>query len=229
MKRRLAKLVVFLLLGAVVNVAVAWGCAAWSDPRDSYHFVMSYYSPRNESLRTELSWIEGTEWAPSTEWHAVATEPLVALGLRRVAFYELPVNSGGGTGQREPFVVRTQAGWPALSVTGAVWFPWVKRARPQVAGFGKIQLSQAIGIEIDVDDVFPDPPNWPHREHRALPYAPIWPGFAINTIFYAAILWLPFGPFQLRRYVRRKRGRCIKCGYDLRGHSGGEVCPECGS
>ncbi len=27
MKRRLTKLVVFLLLGAIVNVAVAWGCA----------------------------------------------------------------------------------------------------------------------------------------------------------------------------------------------------------
>ena len=31
MKRRLTKLVVFLLLGAIVNVAVAWGCAIFSD------------------------------------------------------------------------------------------------------------------------------------------------------------------------------------------------------
>ena len=29
MKRRLFTLAIFLLLGAVVNVAVAWGCAAW--------------------------------------------------------------------------------------------------------------------------------------------------------------------------------------------------------
>ena len=29
LKRRLTKLVVFLLLGAIVNIAVAWGCALW--------------------------------------------------------------------------------------------------------------------------------------------------------------------------------------------------------
>ena len=55
----------------------------------------------------------------------------------------------------------------------------------------------------------------------------MWPGFAINTVFYAAILWLPFAPFQLRRYLRRKRGLCIKCGYDLRGDFAAG-CPECG-
>ncbi len=60
-----------------------------------------------------------------------------------------------------------------------------------------------------------------------LPLGPIWPGFAINTIFYAAILWLPFAPFQLRRNLRVKHGLCIKCGYDLRGTEH-EVCPECG-
>ena len=32
MKRRLSKLVAFLLLGAIVNVAVAWGCAVSMKP-----------------------------------------------------------------------------------------------------------------------------------------------------------------------------------------------------
>ncbi len=36
MKRRLFKLVVFLLLGAVVNVAVAWGCHRWSSASPEY-------------------------------------------------------------------------------------------------------------------------------------------------------------------------------------------------
>ena len=34
MKRRLLAILIFLLAGAVVNVAVAWGCAAWSRARD---------------------------------------------------------------------------------------------------------------------------------------------------------------------------------------------------
>lgn len=63
--------------------------------------------------------------------------------------------------------------------------------------------------------VFDDPP-------------PPWPSFALNTLFYAVVLWIPFAPFVLRKALRRKRGLCIKCGYDLR-HVEHEVCPECGS
>ena len=59
---------------------------------------------------------------------------------------------------------------------------------------------------------------------------PIWPGFAINTVFYAFLLWLIFAvPFALRRRWRVKRGLCVKCAYDLRGRAPmSEVCPECG-
>ncbi len=66
------------------------------------------------------------------------------------------------------------------------------------------------------------------RSMRVIPLRPIWPGFAINTISYAALLWLLFfGSLTARRIIRRKRGHCIKCGYDLRGDfSAG--CPECG-
>ncbi|MEE9129392.1 MAG: hypothetical protein V3T84_05190 [Phycisphaerales bacterium] len=63
---------------------------------------------------------------------------------------------------------------------------------------------------------------------KVLPLRPIWLGFAINTVFYAAILWLlTLGPFTARRHIRRKRGLCLKCGYDLRGAEH-EACPECG-
>ena len=64
---------------------------------------------------------------------------------------------------------------------------------------------------------------------RTLPLSPIWPGFAVNTAFYAAPLWLLFAvmPRAVRRHLRRRRGRCLKCGYDLRGDLAGG-CPECG-
>src|SRR5204863_9181926 len=64
---------------------------------------------------------------------------------------------------------------------------------------------------------------------RVLLLRPIWPGFAINTIFYAAILWLLFvAPFKLRRWRRIKRNHCVKCNYDLRGTTH-QRCPECGT
>ena len=77
---------------------------------------------------------------------------------------------------------------------------------------------------------------------RRFPTEFLWPGFAINTVFYAVILWLLFAaPFALRRRRRIKRGLCPKCAYDLRGSrrgphpnplpegEGETVCPECGA
>ncbi len=64
------------------------------------------------------------------------------------------------------------------------------------------------------------------KGRSALPLHPIWPGFAINTLFYAAILWLLLpGPFALRRFLRLRRGLCPKCAYPM-GES--VVCTECG-
>ena len=80
--------------------------------------------------------------------------------------------------------------------------------------------------------------RWPETAHavfvfdgKLLPLRPIWPGFAINTVFYAVVLWLLFAlggtPFALRRRRRIKRGLCPKCAYDLRGIES-SACPECG-
>ena len=56
---------------------------------------------------------------------------------------------------------------------------------------------------------------------------PLWPGFLVNTLFYALLLWLIFfAPFAVRRALRRRRGACEKCAYPI-GTS--PVCTECGT
>lgn len=62
----------------------------------------------------------------------------------------------------------------------------------------------------------------------ALPCTPIWHGLAADTAFYAGAWWIILGLSGLiRRSARRRRGRCPTCGYDLqRDLAGG--CPECG-
>jgi hypothetical protein len=56
---------------------------------------------------------------------------------------------------------------------------------------------------------------------------PVFPGFLINTVFYAAILWLLFlTPITARRIIRRRRGLCEKCAYPI-GVS--PICTECGA
>jgi hypothetical protein len=62
---------------------------------------------------------------------------------------------------------------------------------------------------------------------QVVPLSPIWPGFAVNSLFYGVSLWLVIsGLFILRRFIRLKRGHCPPCGYDLRGNPEGG-CPEC--
>ena len=122
-----------------------------------------------------------------------------------------------GTGRPGVVVLRIRTGLPMGSMEYSRWLvePFVPQEVVQAA-----LHAQGLPYVVGKDDY--------------LPLRLLWPGFAINTIFYAAILWLlTLGPFNVRRFIRRKRGRCIKCGYDLRGHSrtnsGGEVCPECGA
>ena len=64
------------------------------------------------------------------------------------------------------------------------------------------------------------------NELRVLPFRPLWPGFAVNSLLYAAVLWLLIcGPFALRRFIRVRRGLCPACAYP---HGESPVCSECG-
>jgi hypothetical protein len=66
-------------------------------------------------------------------------------------------------------------------------------------------------------------------DNVVVPYWPIWPGFAINTIFYAAILWLLWiAPGKVRRFIRIQRHRCPACGYEI-AEGVGPRCSECGA
>jgi hypothetical protein len=56
----------------------------------------------------------------------------------------------------------------------------------------------------------------------------LWPGFALDTVFYGAIVFLLWSaPGFVRQRRRTRRGACVRCGYDLAGTAG--PCPECGS
>ena len=144
MKRRLLIAAIFLLAGAVVNVAVAWGFDTWND----------------KVLKTRVSLSDGL-----VEYTAEYYEDLDLI----------PIQIQWG---------RTAVGWP----TDSLGYTW--------------------------------------DEPRPWSLHPIWPGFAVNTLFYAAVLWLLIpGPFVLRRVIRVKRGLCPACAYPM-GESA--VCSECG-
>ncbi len=64
----------------------------------------------------------------------------------------------------------------------------------------------------------------------SFPVRPLWPGFALNTLLYAAIGWSIVRAFLsslwfVIRHRRSQRGLCVACKYPVRGLA---VCPECG-
>ena len=62
---------------------------------------------------------------------------------------------------------------------------------------------------------------------RALPIVPIWSGVLVNMAFWTVLWFPPLNFHAIRNWLRRRRGRCAKCGYDLRGQFAAG-CPECG-
>lgn len=68
---------------------------------------------------------------------------------------------------------------------------------------------------------------------RAPPFNSTWIFFVIFCPFCVPVLFLAAYPTiafirgPLRRRRRRRRGLCIRCGYNLQGNESG-VCPECG-
>jgi hypothetical protein len=216
MKRRALHIIVLLLLlisgGAIVNVAVAWGCVLVLRPQ--------YHEYRGFDAERILSDFESTErlreFLPRTE---VLPEHSFGTTYSRFGWTAREIDASRDEWQPEDedrcvFVSVTDlvAGWPTRSFKGSrVW-------DGRVTDTDEMSNDWALPL-----------PKWTGLQSayvEFVPYLPLWPGFAINTIFYAAILWvLFFAPGIIKRAIRRRRGLCPACGYPI-GTS--EVCTECG-
>jgi hypothetical protein len=222
------RVAVFLILGAAVNVAVAWGCASLSamGPADSLasSITFSYGQwlmqiEREAGFGRERLGLAGSlgPFRVDTELRSVSP----ADSWRAPPAYEaVPSWSRLGparSGAHRMVDAEEAAGWPLKSMWAAV---------VESRGQGWITLSSTAihfaGWTTPMAD------GTVHSQ-RLLPLLPIWRGFAINTFLYSAILALLFYPPRvIRRAIRARRGLCTSCGYDLRG-AAHERCPECGA
>ena len=224
MKRATVRIVLFLLLGAMINVAVAWGFAAWStippnQSMEDFSPTLKYWGEFDaDRTRLEsLGW-NGREETPDAEYILFA----MASAAPGLVYREIAESSRSKDPNFEGYVISTDvayetlAGWPWLALRGVRWNQ-AQRGEPD-------HWVDHMLIETPLQsDILSG------RDSRCLPFRPIWPGFAINTLIYATLGWLLFvGPFQVRRLIRHKCALCTNCGYDLR-HADHRVCPECGA
>ncbi len=194
MKRRLFKrVIVFLLLGAIVNVAVAWACAAFSDPDlgNPQHLIDDSELERTRrQFGSQQSDLFQTSFRTQYCGRGIVMQMIIADSPKQLPGFQS--------------VASIFSGLPCQCMRGSLF----QDARQTC-------FQSAIDIRV--------PPSKPFR---VLPLRPAFPGFALNTIFYAATLWLLFAaPGVVRRRIRAKRGQCPACAYPI-GTS--EVCTECG-
>ena len=220
MKGLLTRLAVFVLLGTIINLAVAWGCAAWSEPPVFDAFLTA--DLRRQQWQTEQ---RRPQLTSDQLWIVRAYR---STGLRVIVIRHQPPEHEPP--EHEPPERRLlhvhRAGWPTPAFEG-------RAINPKLGKAGQIiDASYVAAFPLPTKKTAPgtaaasDPMIW--RSGRVLPVLPIWPGFAINTALYALAAMTIYGLWWIaRRRIRRLRGRCLSCGYDLRrDYSTG--CPECG-
>ncbi len=234
MKRHLLRITFFLFFGVMTTLAVSWWLTVWSAP-----VVYKTIGLGGRRLSSRTAWCEAdrTMWLvtlskstgarrvetrvlkvnadPSVWIAAVTPRELADVGLPRWShlFDGLP-----GQVNRLTEITQTARGWPMLAMRYKRWSqgkPWRfpnPRPPPVVGMVGGFDLRCV----------------WPSGPNVILPLQPIWVGFVGNTLCYASAWWgLCSTPAPIRRWVRRRRGQCPTCGYDLRGNVA-EGCPECG-
>ncbi len=239
MKRRASIAAVLLLYGAVVNLSVAWGCAVWIHERHAFAECWLAAGPADSSeaglLIVVWSRFGSTRvlcaWqAPSPPYGSVSSRELMRrrdiLHLRDIA---------------DRWAQKRQRPIPSWSTCHSlaqandsdesISLPFVEDARGFPLRSLRCSFYPLYGPSYTYDAVdgikLPDS-RCVHRwlEHRLLPVRPLWAGFTINTLFYAAGLWLLFGgAFKLRRFIRVRRSLCPGCAYPM-GES--DDCSECG-
>ena len=223
MKRRLPTIVILMLLGAIVNVAVAWAGNIEQMQRGSTRRAGGgYFAPNDVWIEFERS---DALICTNLMWSYGFPNPTLDEArrqrLRSAPYWSAVASLPGYTYQRFD-----ESHAPGVHQERGSGFPLVSMVLyGRYKGADVEYITPVIRLPDRVLQVY----GTTVRVERLLPLRPYWPGFAINTVFYAFILWLLFaGPFVLRRRRRIRRGLCPKCAYDLRGTPGATACPECG-
>jgi hypothetical protein len=198
--RRRPLLVICLALGAAANVAVAIAC--WE--------MASRSADELDGVPLSL---------PIEQTHAL---------WRRLKLPHWPEKPNDGF---------TFHGWGWIS-QHAIREPVPADGEPPVGSFNIAEWRQGWPLEALSTQVLVQAPSADSNpdvqivHHQAnifgwrIPTGPIWSGLIVNTLFYAAIVWLMIrGPWETRRRWREWHGRCGACGYPF---GASAVCTECG-
>jgi hypothetical protein len=198
-KRRVRTIAVYLVLGAMLNVAVAWAFALLPTGSGRAEYCMNPQA----SMPSEVLLIHHVGYSslrdPIRVFLMLAPYEPEATRFRGPVWWD----NTALVATHEPFAIAT--GWPlrTLSAWRVPVFASTNFTR------GVVVTRSASGIPV------------------VIPLHPIARNFAINTVFYAISIWLVVGcMISMRATARLRRGLCPRCAYPRENHI---VCPECGT
>lgn len=239
MRRWAIRIGLFLLLGAVTTVAVAWGSAIWITPQgilwgdsncslrdggrwgvaDSYPYsawAISEYSTRS-AMQLESAWFDPDVSLGGLFGYWPVDSPPEPLVPDWAPFLTPPQTPTKGQGHERILDIR---GWPMLSMWSLASYDGAtmnNRTYIITRGIPLPSTVTVVGILIQPGAI-------------ALPLGIRWLEFAVNSVFYGAV-WMVLVGLVIslcrgRAWLRLRRHQCPRCGYPI-GVS--PVCTECGA
>jgi hypothetical protein len=221
---RFERAVVVAALGVLIAFVVAWCAALWG----TVHVVAT--APLRP-LAVDLPPPPPLEWPGRVppDWGApkfvvVGTGPALRVGV--------------GYSRTDGTTV-IEAGWPMRALRATELAPKMTADARKVSYAGGVALARMVELKLQWHEDYSRTPGTPsgtpailgmvtetRTPFRRLPLEPLWPGLLVDSALYAGVVAVGFLGFTtLRGRARRRRGRCIACGYPV--GSGGR-CPECG-
>ena len=201
MLKWLHRIAIFLLLGAIVNVAVAWGCVlARGDVTQGARRLR--YQGIGHRTFIEMGSGFGCQY--------VAEFPPFPRDLTIFVNARPPLYTGRTWWTNEPqygsvTTAHIACGWPMLAVSSTL-VPeplWVEQVNPPLTVKGGLVVDASApthALETPLPTV--------------LPYHPLWIGLLVNSSLYAsAIGMLLLASVAARRVIRLRRNQCPTCGY----------------
>jgi hypothetical protein len=229
------RLTLSLVLGAITTWLVAWGLATavWAQKLRAPEFHPWWEFALRYPYRIELwrsverfqtkerwqrTWIDREQsnplWTKPEPAGSIMTGPRTRRDQVATAFARTGLASLVGESKAVE-IERTMDGWP-----------WRCQSRVFVRdGIGAKPVGHWM---LSIDTSKSANPTYAVRSPIELSYMPIWSGLLLDTGFYGVLWAVPlFGLPLLRARRRRRKGRCPRCGYDLKA-AFEHGCPECG-
>ncbi len=208
-RRSVTSVLIFGLLGAIVNVALAWTCAAYGRlplGQRSWDTDALLYCVYWRTATAERFYVRRDSRVLALP-KEVRPPTAVAFPSWARAFLEPPFET-----EMDHRLVEAR-GWPLLAFCGGVR---VFVAEDAIEKSYAIPLVQLNSKTLSVNS-------------RFFPCHPLWTGLVANSLLYAAmlwILWLGIGILiDFRRMLRVHRGICPVCSYPIGNQP---MCSECG-